>query len=285
MQARLREADPDTDYVVQVLTTSGDRLTGELRDFGGKGLFTRELEEALLDGRIDLAVHSMKDVPTVGHDRLAIPAVFAREDPRDAFISVRFESIEALPEGAVVGTASLRRRAQLARLRPDVTFCLLRGNVQTRLSKLEAGVCDATFLAVAGLNRLGETARIAQAVPVDTMLPAPAQGVIGVEMRRDDRALWDVVAGLNDRAAELSITAERAFLRALDGNCRTPIAALALPGEQVHFRGEVLSPDGALAFAAEDRQALATAGEAYEFGFALGARLRDDIGGRITFDA
>ena len=276
---------PDTEWAVQVLKTSGDRITGELKDFGGKGLFTRELEDALLDGRIDLAVHSMKDVPTVGHERLMIPCVLPRADVRDAFISVRHASIEALPKGALVGTASLRRRAQLSALRPDVRFCLLRGNVQTRLRKLEDGVCEATFLACAGLKRLGESARITQAVPTDTMLPAPAQGVIGVEMRREDILLQALLAQLNDREAELCITAERAFLRALDGNCRTPIAALARMNDAMEFRGEVLSPDGRLRFASVDTRAVATPGEAYDFGYALGEALRGEIGGRITFDA
>ena len=284
VQSRLQEAAPDTEWRIQVLTTSGDTIKGELKDFGGKGLFTRELEEALLDGRIDLAVHSMKDVPTVGHARLMIPAVFTREDVRDGFISLKHGSIDALPKGALVGTASLRRRAQLAALRPDVRFCLLRGNVQTRLRKLEEGVCEATFLAVAGLNRLGEGHRIAQAVPTELMLPAPAQGVVGVEMRREDLLLQALLAELNDREAELCITAERAFLRALDGNCRTPIAALARLGVEMEFRGEVLSPDGRLRFSTAEARAVATPGEAYDFGFALGEALRDEIGGRITFD-
>ena len=281
----LAEAAPDTEWRIQVLKTSGDSIKGELKDFGGKGLFTRELEEALLDGRIDLAVHSMKDVPTVGHDRLMIPCVLPRADVRDAFISVKHASIEDLPKGALVGTASLRRRAQLAALRPDVEFCLLRGNVQTRLRKLEEGVCEATFLACAGLNRLGEGARITQAVPTELMLPAPAQGVIGVEMRREDVLLQALLADLNNVEAELCITAERAFLRALDGNCRTPIAALARQNIEMEFRGEVLSPDGRLRFSVAEAKAVATTGEAYDFGYGLGDALRSEIDGRITFDA
>ena len=276
---------PDSEWRIQVLKTSGDRIKGELKDFGGKGLFTRELEEALLDGRIDLAVHSMKDVPTVGHERLLIPAVLPREDVRDAFISVEHASIDDLPQGARVGTASLRRRAQLAALRPDVEFCLLRGNVQTRLRKLEEGVCEATFLAVAGLNRLDAGDRITQAVPTELMLPAPAQGVIGVEMRREDTSLQALLAEVNSRESELCITAERAFLRALDGNCRTPIAALArMTGARMEFRGEVLSKDGTLRFSSADGRPVGTTGEAYDFGFALGDALRSEIGGRITFD-
>ncbi|MGB3456022.1 MAG: hydroxymethylbilane synthase [Litorimonas sp.] len=281
----LAEHDPDTDWQIRVLKTSGDRIQGELKDFGGKGLFTRELEEALLDGRIDLAVHSMKDVPTVGHERLVIPALLPREDTRDAFISVKHASIDALPAGATVGSASLRRRAQLAALRPDVNFCLLRGNVQTRLKKLEAGVCDATFLAVAGLNRLGEGARISQAVPTELMLPAPAQGVVGVETRRDEDGLRDVLKRLNSSDSEMAITCERAFLRALDGSCRTPIAALAeRVGRSWGFRGEVLSKDGSLRFSCAEGRDIATVGEAYDFGYTLGEALKVDIDGRITFD-
>lgn len=285
VQSLLAERDPDTDWQIRILKTSGDQIKGELKDFGGKGLFTRELEEALLDGRIDLAVHSMKDVPTVGHERLIIPALLPREDPRDAFISVKHTSIDDLPAGAMIGSASLRRRAQLATLRPDVQFCLLRGNVQTRLKKLEAGVCDATFLAVAGLNRLGAGDRITQAVPTELMLPAPAQGVVGVETRRDEVQLRETLSGLNDKAAEMSITAERAFLRALDGSCRTPIAALAeFTGSKLGFRGEVLAKDGSLRFACVDAKDVISVVDAYDFGFAMGETLRIEIDGRITFD-
>ena len=285
MKDLLSTHDPETDWEIRILKTSGDRIQGELKDFGGKGLFTRELEEALLDGRIDVAVHSMKDVPTVGHERLIIPALLKREDPRDAFMSAHHASIDDLPEGAVVGSASLRRRAQLASLRPDIQFCLLRGNVHTRLRKLEEGVCDATFLAVAGLKRLGEAERITQAVSTDQMLPAPAQGVVGIETRRDETDLRDTLRQLNASDSELAITCERAFLRALDGSCRTPIAALAEPaGPKFKFRGEVLSKDGTLRFACSEERILKTAGEAYDFGFANGEALRAEIGGRITFD-
>ncbi|MEM7729797.1 MAG: hydroxymethylbilane synthase [Pseudomonadota bacterium] len=281
----LSQHDPETDWQIRILKTTGDRIKGELKDFGGKGLFTRELEDALLDGRIDVAVHSMKDVPTVGHDALVIPALLPREDPRDAFISVDYNSIDDLPEGAVVGSASLRRRAQLAALRPDIRFCLLRGNVHTRLKKLENGVCDATFLAVAGLNRLGESERITQAVPTELMLPAPAQGVVGIETRRDEGQLRETLKRLNSLESEMAITCERAFLRALDGSCRTPIAALAEPvGGGLGFRGEVLSHDGSLRFSCAEGTNAATVGEAYDFGFALGESLRVEIDGRITFD-
>lgn len=281
----LTEHDPETDWQIRVLKTSGDRIKGELKDFGGKGLFTRELEEALLDGRIDIAVHSMKDVPTVGHERLIIPALLQREDPRDAFISTDHASIDDLPEGALVGSASLRRRAQLAALRPDIQFCLLRGNVHTRLKKLEDGVCDATFLAVAGLNRLGEGDKITQAVPTELMLPAPAQGVVGIETRRDETDLRETLKRLNSSESELAITCERAFLRALDGSCRTPIAALAeFVGTTLGFRGEVLSKDGTLRFSCAEGKIIETVGDAYDFGYTLGDALRVEIDGRITFD-
>lgn len=271
--------------VIKILKTTGDSIKGELKDFGGKGLFTRELELALLDGAIDLAVHSMKDVPTVGHEDLVLSAILPRADVRDAFISVKYESIADLPQGALIGSASLRRRAQLAAIRPDLQFCLLRGNVGTRLRKLEDGVCDATMLACAGLRRLEQDERITQAIETDVMLPAPAQGAIGIEIRRDRADLDAILTPLNDRSTELEITAERAFLRALDGNCRTPIAALAkLDGERLSLRGEILAKDGSLRIADETFGSVATAFEAYDLGFKLGEIVRERVGGRITFD-
>jgi len=248
-------------------------------------LFTRELELALLDGSIDLAVHSMKDVPTVGHDDLAIRAVLPRADVRDAFISVKYRSIEDLPKGALIGSASLRRRAQLAAMRPDLNFCLLRGNVGTRLKKLENGVCDATMLACAGLRRLEQDERITATVETEKMLPAPAQGAIGIEVRRDREDLAAILAPLNDRAAELEITAERAFLRALDGNCRTPIAALAnWDGETLKLKGEILAKDGSLRFGDEAAKKIESPEAAFALGFKLGEAVREKTAGRITFD-
>ena len=273
------------DVVIKILKTSGDTIKGELKDFGGKGLFTRELELALLDGSIDLAVHSMKDVPTVGHKDLVVSAILPRADVRDAFISVKHKSIADLPQGALIGSASLRRRAQLSALRPDLTFCLLRGNVGTRLNKLEAGVCDATMLACAGLRRLEQDERITEAIETDVMLPAPAQGAIGIEIRSDREDLQEIVTPLNDRSAELEITAERAFLRALDGNCRTPIAALArLDGEKLTLRGEILAKDGSLRIAQESSGEVTKTLDAYDLGFKMGEAVRDEVGGRITFD-
>ena len=270
---------------IKILKTSGDTIKGELKDFGGKGLFTRELELALLEGAIDLAVHSMKDVPTVGHEDLIIKAILPRADVRDAFISVKYGSVDALPQGALIGSASLRRRAQLAAMRPDLQFCLLRGNVGTRLKKLEDGVCDATMLACAGLRRLEQDDRITQAIETDVMLPAPAQGAIGIEIRRENSALADILAPLNDRSSELEITAERAFLRALDGNCRTPIAALArLEGERLTLKGEILAKDGSLRVGHAVTDNVTTAFDAYDLGFKMGEAVRDEVAGRITFD-
>jgi hydroxymethylbilane synthase len=276
---------PPEQVLIKILTTSGDTIKGDLKDFGGKGLFTRELELALLDGSIDLAVHSMKDVPTVGHVDLEVSAILPRADVRDAFISVKHGSIAELPEGALIGSASLRRRAQLAALRPDLNFCLLRGNVGTRLAKLEAGICDATMLACAGLRRLEQDARITEAVETDVMLPAPAQGAIGIEIRKDREDLDAVLAPLNDRAAQLETAAERAFLRALDGNCRTPIAALArLEGEQLSLEGEILATDGSLRISQKTYAEVTSVADAYDLGFKLGEAVRTETDGRITFD-
>jgi len=273
------------DVIIKILKTSGDTIKGDLKDFGGKGLFTRELEQALLAGSIDVAVHSMKDVPTVGHEDLVIKAILPRADVRDAFISVKHKSIADLPEGALIGSASLRRRAQLAAMRPDLKFCLLRGNVGTRLKKLEDGVCDATMLACAGLRRLEQDDRITEAVGTEVMLPAPAQGAIGIETRRDQTDLNAILAPLNDRSAELEITAERAFLRALDGNCRTPIAALArMEGERLTLHGEILAKDGSLRVGRNVTANVVTAFDAYDLGFKTGEDVRNEVAGRITFD-
>lgn len=279
----------DKQIKVKILKTTGDAIKGHLSEFGGKGLFTRELEEALIDGRIDLAVHSMKDVPTVGHDDLAIGAILPREDPRDALIATLATSLEDLPKGAVVGSASIRRRAQLSSLRPDISFALLRGNVGTRLAKLAKGDCDATFLAYAGLKRLGQEDVVTKIISTDVMLPAPAQGAVGVECRKDDAQAMTAVSALDHFDSRIAITAERAFLRALDGSCRTPIAALAeIDGGVMRFRGQVLSKDGKMDYRTHGEMNL-TAPEtdikaAYDLGFELGENLRGEIGGRIVWD-
>lgn len=272
-------------FPIQIYKTSGDRLRGDLAQFGGKGLFTKELETALIDGEIDLAVHSMKDVPTQSQEALTITAVLPREDPRDAFISNAVTSLLALPQGAVLGTASIRRRAQLSSLRPDITYTLLRGNVGTRLGKLDRGDCDATFLACAGLKRLNQGHLITEAISKDLMLPAPAQGAIGVEIRKEDQLARDWLSPLNHRETHWAILAERAFLMALDGSCRTPIAALAtLDADKISFRGEVYSKDGRLKFNREERASCASLEDAFSLGLSLGRDLKAEIGDLVLWD-
>lgn len=231
---------------ITIIKTTGDRVTDRpLSDIGGKGLFTKEIEDALFAREIDIAVHSMKDMQTELPDGLALGAVLPREDPRDAFISLKHANIAALPTGAIVGTSSLRRKSQVLSIRPDLSVIDFRGNVETRLRKLKDGVAEATFLAVAGLNRLGLSDRITAIVPSADMLPAAAQGAIGLEIRTGDKEAEAFVAPLNDVNSQRAVTAERAFLARLEGSCRTPIAAHAtIDGEQLSFRGQVLSLDG-----------------------------------------
>ena len=231
---------------VKIIKTSGDKIQDRpLSEVGGKGLFTKEIEEALVDTSIDLAVHSMKDVATVLPDGLLITAILEREDPRDAFISLKAKRLADLPKGAVVGTASLRRQAQVRRLRPDLEVITFRGNVGTRLKKLETGQADATILALAGLKRLGQVERATAIMSVDEMLPAVAQGALGIEIRADDDRMAGLVAPLAHRATTLAVTAERALLRGLDGSCKTPIAGLAeVNGDRLRLRGMILTPDG-----------------------------------------
>jgi hydroxymethylbilane synthase len=233
-------------FEIVVIKTSGDRIQDRpLAEVGGKGLFTKELEEALLANEIDLAVHSMKDVATELPSGLTLTAILPREDVRDAFISLRFGSLEEMPAGARIGTSSLRRAAQIRHLRPDLEVVEFRGNVHTRLEKLKSGVADATFLACAGLNRLGMADKVTVAVETSEMLPAVAQGAVGVEVRENEADVRDLLAPLNDEATALCVTAERAFLRTLEGSCRTPIGGLAeLEKGRLTVRGEVLSPDG-----------------------------------------
>ena len=242
-------------FEVKIYKTTGDRIQDRLlSEAGGKGLFTKELEEALLAHEIDFAVHSMKDMPTQLPDGLAIRCILPREDVRDAFISRKARTFDDLPSGAVVATASLRRQAQVRRMRPDITVVPLRGNVETRLRKLDEGVADATLLANAGLRRLGLEAHIASVVPADLMLPACAQGAIGIEVRADDAETTALIAHINHQPSALCVETERAFLGRLDGSCRTPIAGLATLGtEGVHFRGLILTPDGREAHATERR--------------------------------
>ncbi len=242
-------------------TSAGDRIQDKaLRDFGGKGLFTKEIEEALSDDEIDLAVHSMKDVATLLPDGLIIPALLTREDVRDAFMSFKAQKLMDLPQGAVVGTSSLRRQAQVRRLRPDLKVINYRGNVQTRLKKLDEGVADATLLANAGLRRLGYEDKITSLIEIDEMLPAVAQGAIGLQIRKDDTQMNALIAPLNHQPTYDCVMMERVFLGRLDGNCHTPIAGLArLNDGEISFRGMILSPDGAQAHETSRKGALADA--------------------------
>jgi hydroxymethylbilane synthase len=255
VRARLMAAHglPEEAFEIRVYKTTGDAIQDRpLAEVGGKGLFTKEIEEALALREIDLAVHSMKDMQTVLPDGLAIGAVLAREDVRDAFISLKHASLAALPEGAVVGTSSLRRQAQVRRIRPDLQVVGFRGNVQTRLTKLSEGVADATLLACAGLKRLGLAERITAPIATEDILPAVAQGAIAVEIRADDAETQRAIAPLDHTATALCVTAERAFLARLEGSCRTPIAGLAaLDGSTLKLRGMVFSVDGAQCFEIE----------------------------------
>lgn len=238
---------------IRVYKTTGDAIQDRpLAEVGGKGLFTKEIEEALIAREVDLAVHSMKDMQTELPAGLVIGAALPREDVRDAFISLKYASLADLPEGAVVGTSSLRRQAQVKRIRPDLKVVGFRGNVQTRLRKLSEGVADATLLACAGLNRLGMSDRITAPIAVEEILPAVAQGAIAIEIREDDAETAKLIAALNDTKTAYCVAAERAFLTRLEGSCRTPIAGLAqLNGETLSFRGMVFSVDGERSFEIE----------------------------------
>jgi len=229
-----------------VIKTSGDVIQDRpLSDEGGKGLFTKEIEEALLAGKVDLAVHSAKDMPTLSQPGLALAACFEREDPRDVFISYKAKSIGELPKGATLGTASLRRQAIAKRMRPDLRVTPLRGNVETRLRKLEEGQADATILALAGLKRLGLDARATSIMDAQAFLPAVGQGVIGIEARAADTRVRDMLARIDHADTSTAIACERAFLAALDGSCKTPIAGHAtLSSGVLQFRGLIVKPDG-----------------------------------------
>ena len=231
---------------IVIIKTTGDRVQDRnLSELGGKGLFTKEIEEALGSGGIDVAVHSMKDMPTVLPDGLVIDCLLERVDPRDAFISEKAVSILTLPKGAIVGTSSLRRGAQVKALRPDIEVVGFRGNVETRLKKLADGVADATLLAMAGLTRMGLTDKVTAPLSPDEMLPAVAQGAVGVERRANDEEVAAVLGELHHIETGLRVAAERATLAVLDGSCRTPIAALAvIEGKKLAMRAMILTPDG-----------------------------------------
>jgi hydroxymethylbilane synthase len=246
---------------LEVIRTTGDVIRDRpLAEVGGKGLFTKEIEEALLAGAIDLAVHSAKDMVTQLPEGLTIAAVLPREDPRDAFISRKAKALDDLPEGAIVGTASLRRQALLKRRRPDLSIVSLRGNVDTRLRKLEAGEVDATVLALAGLKRLGRADAATAVLSLDECLPAVGQGIIAIEARVDDARTLALLAAVNHGDSATALACERAFLAVLDGSCRTPIAGHAtVAAGRLRFRGLIAKPDGSEAVETEREGAVADA--------------------------
>ena len=269
---RLEALHPDLQVELVPMSTQGDKiLDTPLAKVGGKGLFVKELETAMLEGRADIAVHSMKDVPVEFPDGLGLHTICEREDPRDAFVSNHFNQIDELPQGAVVGTSSLRRQCQLRAARPDLVIRDLRGNVNTRLAKLDAGEYDAIILAAAGLKRLEMAHRIAAFIEPEQSLPANGQGAVGIECRLDDHELHALLAPLEPPETRIRVLTERAMNRALQGGCQVPIGAYALvQGEEVWLRGLVGSPDGARVIRDEIRGPLAE-GEA--LGHTLAQRL------------
>ncbi|MEL7261950.1 MAG: hydroxymethylbilane synthase [Pseudomonadota bacterium] len=267
---------PEAAFEICVIKVTGDNRSmiaadRPLKEIGNKGLFTREIEDALLEGTIDIAVHSMKDMPTVQPDGLLLNTYLPREDVRDAFVSPALTSLQDLAEGATVGTSSLRRRAQLLHKRPDLNVVEFRGNVQTRLQKLADGVADCTFLACAGLNRLGMDDVPATPVETNDMLPAVAQGAIGIERRADDANTAAMLEAIHDTPTGHRLAAERQFLLTLDGSCETPIAATStIDGGTLTLQGEVLRPDGSDALSGSRSGAIAD-------GPAMGTDLARDL--------
>ncbi len=272
---RLREAHglADADIEIHVIKVSGDAILDRpLSEAGGKGLFTKELDSALMMGGIDIAVHSAKDLPTFLPGAIVIAGYLPREDVRDVWISPVAPSPRELPHGAVVGTASLRRGAMLRRMRPDVEIALIRGNVQTRLRKVAEGECAGTLLALAGLRRLGLEDKATYLIPVEDFLPAAGQGAIGITARTDDPEAAAMLAPILCTATGIALAAERGFLTALDGSCRTPIGAHAtVDGHQVTLRGTVLRADGSEAF---DEEVYGEAEHAAEIGRKTGAAIK-----------
>jgi hydroxymethylbilane synthase len=261
---------------LKVIRTTGDRIQDRpLADVGGKGLFTKEIDAALLAGEIDAAAHSAKDLPSIMPDGVAIAAYLPREDVRDALISALADTIEGLPHGATLGAASLRRQAQALRLRPDLKPTLLRGNVETRLGKAESGAVGATLLALAGLKRLGLAHRARAVLDIDRFLPAPGQGAIAITARRADTRALQALSAISDGETSVALAAERAFLAELEGSCRTPIAGLArLEGGRLRLRGEVLRADGSERF---DVSAEGAPADAERLGLEAGR----DLAGRL----
>lgn len=269
VSARLREKGIEIELVL--ITTQGDVRTGPLGQIGGEGLFTKEIQRALLAGEVDLAVHSLKDLPTTAVPELTLAAVPPREGICDVLVSTKANSLNELPQRAKVGTGSLRRRAQLLHLRPDLQLFDIRGNIDTRLRKLDEGEFDAILLAEAGLRRLGLSARIAYAIPAEVMLPAVGQGALGIETRANDEETIAAVQVINDSATLQSVTAERALLASLRAGCLAPVGAWArMAGDQLQLNAVVVSPDG------REKIAAAETGDpqqAAELGEQVGARL------------
>ena len=257
VKARLEQAHPGLKVSLVPMVSRGDKLLdAPLAKIGGKGLFVKELETALLENEADIAVHSMKDVPMDFPEGLGLYCICEREDPRDAFVSNTYDSLDALPAGSVVGTSSLRRQAQLLARRPDLKIQFLRGNVNTRLAKLDAGEYDAIILATAGLIRLGFEDRIRSSISAEDSLPAGGQGAVGIECRSADSDVHALLAPLHHHKTALRVTAERALNKHLNGGCQVPIACYALlEGDQLWLRGLVGQPDGGLLLRAEERAA------------------------------
>lgn len=278
-RARLMAAHglPEDAFAIEVIQTSGDRIQDRpLSEVGGKGLFTKEIEEALLDSRIDIAVHSSKDMPTVLPDGLELSAFLPREDARDAFVGKAAKRIVDLPQGATVGSSSLRRKALILGMRPDLNIIDFRGNVQTRLRKLDEGVADGTILALAGLKRLAVDDLATDIMALDAFPPAPGQGAIGIESRIGDTATTDLLATIHDADTGCALACERAFLATLDGSCRTPIAGYAtVIGSELSFLGMIVTPDGREAHRIEAKGPVS---EAARIGSQAGADIRAKAG-------
>ncbi len=275
----------DERFPIQIIQTSGDtHLDRRLADIGGKGLFTKEVDAWLLGGGVDIAVHSLKDVPADYEQDLVLAAYLPREDPRDAFVSNIAKDVMSLPQGARLGTASPRRRAQTRRLRPDLELTLMRGNVHRRLHKIHQKEADATYLAAAGLKRLGKAKAAASFIDPDQMLPAACQGIVGIATRADHDELIALCAKINDDASTIAAAAERAFLEVIDGSCRTAVAALSeRAGDELRLRAEALSPEGEECWRREETITLAAdpadaAKQAADLGRRIGRAVKEEAG-------
>lgn len=272
------ELQQDGAIEIVKIETSGDKIQDRhLLEAGGKGLFTREIDEAMLDGRIDIGVNSMKDVPTVLAQGQILPCILEREEVEDVFISPHAKILEKMPLGSKIGTASLRRQALLKSIRPDLDVVLLRGNVQTRLKKIEQGEADGTFLALAGLNRLKLSKEISfTKLKTDDWLPAPAQGAVGITARQGDDKTLKYLVPLHHEATAQAVLAERGFLKGLDGSCKTPIAALAkIRGDQLHLQGWLLKPNGSMVI---KRETSGNVDQAEQIGIDLALSIKGMIG-------